>query len=383
VKYVTVIKTHVFGAHADDGAGGAVNPRRFWWSARNNAADWQPGSSRAGFGEVRPDAGDITGVVGFEDYGVLFCTHSIYRIDYIGGDNVWSLRQIGSAIDGLPAIYQDSIGVAGSTIFYWSRTGPKAVLAGEEVVQLGVEAVQRYAVDVESTRANATPGNASMFGAADSDRTIMAWDFLDENGGRRTLLYNFGESVWSVGDSMFRANTTPFGMASRPSPPSVFPAPRHLNGIDSVEKTAGVATAVVTRPDVYHTAAQTLKTRRWSPLSGFRSQVHGIRLHWRAINSGGVDLDYGSAPGQVVTINLLLSNDIHFTTMTTIVFDTRIENRDGNGFIVTPVSGGTLPAEAQFIQAEVVFPADFAGARSFYESLVGLELLITQGTAVY
>ena len=170
MKYVTTIKTHVFGAYTDDGAGGAVKPNRFWWSGANAAANWQPGSARAGFAETRSDLGAITGVVGFEDFGVLFLEGAVYRIDYVGGDNVWSLRQIGGGPDGLPVANQDSIAVYGTDVYYWSRSGPNVVTGGESVSTLGLDETRRTIAD-QNWSALLPP----ILAAGDSDRPLILW----------------------------------------------------------------------------------------------------------------------------------------------------------------------------------------------------------------
>jgi len=345
VKYLATIKGHVFGAYADDGAAGAFNPNKFWWSARNNAADWQPGSNRAGFAEVRRDVGPITGVVGFEDFGVLFCDSGVYRIDYVGGDNVWALRQIASGGLGLPSAHQDSIAVTSTDIFYWSRGGPAAVIGGETANLLGSGVVNRQLTEVISE----LPAGP-VYGAADPSDPIVvwAWETLFSAGGGSGAptgaIFNFADGAWSRFTPPYGGTTgTIIGLAPAPDGDELYT----LDSIDFVgyKATGGTNTATRKRfSDQGGQQAVTLRGRRWSPAAHQRSMVHALRPFVTAYGSTGTP----ASPGIDMTVTVEGTNDPHFmpANITTITVAANIDTPgllDPSGYSVV-----NFPSEFQY-----------------------------------
>lgn len=373
MRYVTVIKTHIFGAYVDDGlAAGNFNPSKFWWSARNSVADWQPGSNRAGFGEVRKDVGPITGVVGFEDFGVLFCEFGVYRIDYVGGDNVWSLRQIGSSNQGMSAKDEDSIALFGTDIYYWSRSGPNVVVGGETVAPLGGGAVRRYLTEQAWT----APGSGSVMGAADSERPIIAWCFGTKATG---VIYNAAEEAWSLFVPPYTggSGSVLMGLCTGAERMTGMGSSSHpLDGIDILIQTAA---GVGTRPErwrqshVSTTVACTLATKLWLPYSSKWSTLHYLRILYRALEESA-----GGLATVTPTVTLQRASDPLFSAPATLTGTPATQAMvDPNGYITG--AGAGLPAEGHAWRLTLDIPS-FTGMIS---SLVGFDAVTSPGSAMY
>jgi len=373
MRYIATIKTHLFGANVDDGAAGAFNPSKFWWSARNSVADWQPGSNRAGFGEVRKDVGPISGVVGFEDFGVLFCEFGVYRIDYVGGDNVWSLRQIGTANQGMSAKDEDSVALFGTDIYYWSRGGPNVVISGETVAELGEGVVRRHLTE----KAWIAPGSASVFGAADSERPLIAWSYGDKAIG---ILFNAAAGAWSTFEppqanaSAGGSTTTLVGMttgAERLTITSSHPG----DGIDFLITGSGGSNS----PGRWRlsnnttTAAVTLATKLWLPYSSKRSMLHYLRILYRALEEGS-----GNLATVTPTVTLQRDSDPLFSAPATLTGTPATQAMvDQNGYITG--AGAGLPAEGHAWRLTLAIP-EFSG---MVGSLVGFDAVTSPGSSLY
>jgi hypothetical protein len=193
-KYLCACRGHVILAYI---SAPAANARQFRWSALNNAANWEPGSNRSGFGEIPGDAGVITGLAGFEDFFLIFTTTSVYRASYIGGADVWSLQQVAGWHDGLPEGFDQSIIEVDRNAYYLGRSGPKAIFNGEAVRDLGVGSARRYLMDFGRSK---KPVGTAVY----IDRTIpfgaRAWGAHD---GFRQMVYWFWHSLTTEGTNFY------------------------------------------------------------------------------------------------------------------------------------------------------------------------------------
>lgn len=368
MRYVTTIKQHVFGARVDDGAAGAIEVSKFWWSARNNAANWQPGSDRAGYGYVRAVVGGITGVVGFEDFGVLFCERGVFRVDYIGGDSVWSLRQIAGTADGLPSTNEDSIAVQGFDVYYIGRGGPRAVLAGEQVVDIGEGSVSAYLTHAGLPSDLITAG-FNVFGGASPRLPLVAFHY---GGGPvdqpqyRMIVYNTAERAWSQITSPIAAAETPLGFVQSDVAGSL--------GISAVCKSGATE---VSRDRFENATSQTItfRTPRIQAKAGFKSKLYAVRPLWSAMNSGtGAALGDGDVR---VDVTIYRAELPQFAAATSFTLQNIAADMDSNGYLIR-----NLPIESQFFQFDVSFDPLLAASRTVFEELAGLEVVMEPGTAI-
>lgn len=155
-RLVGVVRSVVVGANMTGGGAGvyagAADGQQFAWSARNNAADWLVnGTNGAGFGFLKDSEGDITGLVCFAAYAIVFKAFGVFRLDYTGDSNGFRPDEIGSGGLGLSSITWARGAVkAGSEVFYFANAGPCVVYNGETCQLLGGSKVRRYLIDLLS-----------------------------------------------------------------------------------------------------------------------------------------------------------------------------------------------------------------------------------------
>lgn len=369
-RYLATIKQHVFGAYVDDGAGGAFDGTKFWWSARNAAANWQPGVDRAGFAYIRAGVGNITGVVGFEDFGLLFCERGVFRIDYIGGDVVWALRQIAGAADGLPQTAEDSLSVQGFDVFYMALGGPRTVRAGEQVIDIGEGSVSAYLTQV------GRPSDVVIQGFRVYGGAMLATPYVvfHYGGGpvnqpqNRLLVYNAAEQAWSTVTSPVGQAETMMGFAQIDGPGSFMIAAVSRSLLNTVAR------------DRYQgalTQTTTFRTPRMQPAPGRKSRLVAVRPIWSGVNSGT-----GGALGDSnvrISVSVYTSDKPHFEGIAApLVLQNVAGTMDPHGYLLS-----SLPLEAQMFQFDVEFDPLLAASAVIYEDLAGLEVVTTPGTALY
>lgn len=196
----------------------AANPREIRWSGRYQPADWEPGSNRSGFNEFFGDVGVITGLVGFEDFFLIFTTKVVIRASFIGGDAVWSYQQIGSLHDGMPLGLWRSVVPVGRDAYYLSRTGPRVVVSGESIRDLAAGKVRRTILDPKQQMQGFTSGIPLSIpfgstwlpsGACDAFRRTVAWGWFNTSTSTPTdeyavlWIYNIEEGTWAVSAPFF------------------------------------------------------------------------------------------------------------------------------------------------------------------------------------
>lgn len=120
---------------ADIVEAGVSYPSRVWWSARNNAAIWTPGTDRAGYIDIIGGGSTIVAMFGFFDYVIIIKDAGVYRLNYTGGPTTFQLQQIAGDTFGGRSDSFLSAGTIGRDIFYTSARGP-AVIRNGEVAQL-------------------------------------------------------------------------------------------------------------------------------------------------------------------------------------------------------------------------------------------------------
>lgn len=144
-KHVCSAKTHLVLGWTEEG--GTDFPRRIRWSAQGDAADMDTGSARAGFVDLTATQGEVTGLVGFEDFFLVFTQRRIIRFDWIGGEEVWESTEIGSGPDGMPELAMHSVTKAMGAVIYRSNDGYKWVV-GPEIPALGQQKIRSLVRDI-------------------------------------------------------------------------------------------------------------------------------------------------------------------------------------------------------------------------------------------
>lgn len=132
-RCIATAYAHCFLANIKEA--GVDYPNRVWWSARNNAAVWTPGTDRAGYIDIIGGGKEIVAMFGFFDYVIVIKDGGVYRMNYTGGPTTFQLQQIaGSTFGGVSSSW-GSAGVIGRDIFYLTTRGP-AIIRNGEVAEL-------------------------------------------------------------------------------------------------------------------------------------------------------------------------------------------------------------------------------------------------------
>lgn len=363
-KYLCACRGHVILANISSPV---ANVRQFRWCALNDAANWEPGSNRSGFGELAGDAGVITGAQGFEDFFLLFTNVGVYRASYIGGENVWSIQQVGGWHDALPNNFEETIVPLGRDAYYLGRSGPKVVVNGEAVEDVGVGKVRRYLMDdarnlgvfIEGPGPDTTiPFGSRAWGCFDGFRELVYWGWStgDINSiGLYVVAYSPIEDSWSELGILDGVNP--------PSSPS-FGAMFARTGSIAMNGSGGnpgfglcYARSFTANGQIRNLSGSTfsgayMTSKIWRP-SEAKTQICGVRPLWRTLGSL-----------QVPTLNIDVIGDV------TTTFTPGSSQEDPRGFLTSdkgPVSGDQF----QFrVRIEEVGAPPSAQLRDF----VGLEL---------
>lgn len=362
-RFVAVSKSHVLGAYnnAIGGAGvyAAADPYQFMWCARNNAADWTPGTDRAGFQNVSDSLGVITGLAGFKDFSLLFQQHGVTRLSWIGGEAVWEAQEIathdcGISADFVNSPWSGSLLRVRRDLFYLSNSGPAVVRNGEAVEFLGEGQIRRFLMDQLTGSSATSDFTIDPQGEIDAEfcpytsRIIWTLKHKQGNGNYFLLVYDLKERRFSIIDGLPSVRYVGVRRATRPTNPLdnfVFlePVLPNINAIDL----AGSGTL-----------EQRYETKRWRPGTGQRSVVHGLRPLL------SLDLRGGSYPA--VSVAISASPEPRFDSPLAATVSTA--SVDGNGWI----SDAAFPLEVGEARFTVTVPD--LGANPTQREFPALEL---------
>lgn len=94
-RFIAVIGEFVVIAYTDEG--GTLFLRRVRWSSINDNGDFDADvTTQADFQDIL-DSGEITGLLGNKEYGVVFTETALHRMDYVGGEAIFTIdKQEGS-----------------------------------------------------------------------------------------------------------------------------------------------------------------------------------------------------------------------------------------------------------------------------------------------
>lgn len=177
-----------------------LKPRRVWWSKRNDATVWTPGPlpSDPGFLDIREGGfGEVSGLVGFDDFFLVFFERGVERWGFVGGDTVWQRRQVGKHADGM-LMDNDAIAV-GRDCYYPSQSGFKVIRGGDSIepIDRGVSRIfmERQRGDWSIHR---TTRRGVLRGAELQATGVIFWSWLTVGGKAACCVYNYDDNMWSV-----------------------------------------------------------------------------------------------------------------------------------------------------------------------------------------
>ena len=163
------------------------------WTSFNSPTSWTAGVNQAD-SETLPEGGVITGVTGGQ-FGLIFQESRITRMDYRGGNVIFSFRRIE---DNVGAVQGKNVIKVGNLVYFLSEDGFR-VTDGNTSVPIGNGKVDRFFLDdlkfAKRERVKAT---------ADRENKLICWSYPSKTGTNsdtqndKILVYHYESKRWSL-----------------------------------------------------------------------------------------------------------------------------------------------------------------------------------------
>jgi len=196
-RQIGVINRFVVLGDTIDGTNGTV-PTRLQWPAIDDPTNWPvPGSANAlsvqsGEQFMNANYGPVTGIVGGDQFGIIFQRSGLTRATYIGGNLVF---QFDTIEEKRGALCPNAIAKVGKFTYFVSSDG-FYVTDGVSVQPIGTGEVDTWFADRFDT---GYPER--MYSAVDLSRKLILWAFAGpgNTAGRpnNLLVYNYDEKRWT------------------------------------------------------------------------------------------------------------------------------------------------------------------------------------------
>ena len=182
-KDIAVVRDFVFAGNIGIGS----NPDKVQWSDINDETDWVSGATSQSDYQIIADGGNVQAVTGGE-FAVIFLEKSVVRASYVGSPLFFQFDTISS---GLGCLEGNSVARYGNISFFLSDDGWYST-DGQTVTNIGLEKVDRWFFSaVDLTNIN------TMSAAVDPVKNLVIWNYLDVDGNRRLIIYNWQLQKWS------------------------------------------------------------------------------------------------------------------------------------------------------------------------------------------
>ena len=159
------------------------------WSAVNDATGWTAGTNQSD-SETLPEGGVVTGVTGGQ-YGLIFQENRITRMDYRGGNVIFSFRRIE---DNIGAVQGKSVIKVGNLVYFLSEDGFR-VTDGNTSKPIGNGKVDRF-FNGDLRFAHREKVKA----AVDYKNKLVCWSYPSVDSGTtdKLIVYNYENQRWSI-----------------------------------------------------------------------------------------------------------------------------------------------------------------------------------------
>lgn len=220
-KFACVVRNNLFLANCSlpapyDGLAAGANPQLVAWSGTDAPRSFgslraDPQIVGAGYQPLNNDFGPITGAYGGDDFGLIFQSRGIVRVD-------GPPYQFGAVIRGHGCRYPNSIVGVGADIYFWGEGGPSVIRNGgqisvlrslqAQVEVLGKDKLVRSLIDnvtpagVHPVASGIPPINISAY--ADLTNRVIFWAYTTAAGasagasGDYVLAYNYDEDRFAT-----------------------------------------------------------------------------------------------------------------------------------------------------------------------------------------
>jgi hypothetical protein len=189
--HIAVVRDFVVLGNVTDAVDGAV-PHRVWWSAVNDAADFDPsGTTQADYQDLVGGGGAVMKVVGGE-YGVIVQRRAIVRMSFEGPSTIFRFDEVDR---NRGAIASGAVASLGNVVFFISDDGFYA-FDGSVSNPIGKGKVDlTFLADLDQAYAD------RISSAVDPINSVVAWAYpgTENDGGtpNRLILYHWPTGRWA------------------------------------------------------------------------------------------------------------------------------------------------------------------------------------------
>lgn len=193
-RQIGIVGQHVVLGDTVDGTNGTV-PHRIQWSRIGVASEWPTPNTadalakQAGEQFMPSEFGPVTGIIGNDQFGIVFQRTSISRMTYVGGDIVYQFDVIESSRG---CSYPNAIVQVGKGAYFIAADG-FYFTDGNSVTPIGVGKFDQYFLDSVDT------GNKERaYGALDKLKKLIYWTYPGQAAvsgqPNAVLTYNYAEN---------------------------------------------------------------------------------------------------------------------------------------------------------------------------------------------
>ena len=197
-KYITVINNFVVSGYTTESS--TEYNQRVKWSGLNDSSTWTPSqATQSGFQDIVGEHGNIVGIVGGENSGIVFFEKAIYRMSYAGTPLIFRFDKIS---DNIGAFCDKSIVSFGSMIFFLAQDGFYMLSGGQQLTPIGNGKVDDFFYDDLSSNLD------GICSAIDPNNSIVVWSYRGSDAiststiNNKLIIYNYSVDKWSTGSGL-------------------------------------------------------------------------------------------------------------------------------------------------------------------------------------
>ena len=178
-----------------------VNNQRVKWSALNDSSDWTPSqATQSGYQDVVGPHGNLMGIIGGEQSGIVIFERAIYRMSYVGTPLIFRFDKIA---DNVGAFCDKSISSFGNMIFFLAQDGFYMLTGGQQLTPIGNGKIDNFFFDDISSQID------GVCSAVDPNNSIVVWSYrgsgsasTTSNINNKLVIYNYAVNKWSTGSGL-------------------------------------------------------------------------------------------------------------------------------------------------------------------------------------
>jgi hypothetical protein len=181
-RFVTVSGQQVILANLENSGGSVtVFPDSFWIGAFDDLSTFEISeATQSDIRRVITTPGEITGLVGFDNYFIVFKRQGIFRYDYVGPPLIYQRTTL-SRTEG--TAYPRSIVEDGNNVYFMGQGGLRLIANGQQVIPIGDTVVNKMLTDglnenfaiKHSTSPRIFERESNVVGGRDFSSGLLVW----------------------------------------------------------------------------------------------------------------------------------------------------------------------------------------------------------------